>query len=471
MMRLYNTLTRQQEPFAPLRDGTVRMYTCGLTVYARGHIGNFRTFVSVDVLRRALKHVGGWKMHHVMNFTDVDDKTIIGAQKAGMDLRAYTDQFIEAFREDAARLGIEPVEDTPRATDEANLEAMARMIRQLEANGHTYESDGSIYFRIATLPGYGKLARLDHEGIQAGARVDADNYTKEDARDFVLWKATRPGEPTWNCGVGPGRPGWHIECSAMALRLLGESPIDIHTGGIDLVFPHHENEIAQSEGATGQPFSRFWIHTEHLLVDDQKMSKSLGNVYTLSDITARGFRVSALRYLLLSAHYRKQLNFTWTGMQQAEEALRRLTDCLDRLALVSRTGEHPALQQSAADARRAFDEALSDDLNTSAGLAAMFDLVRIVNTAIDQAQIGRGDVAVIEQTFAHFDDVLGVITLRRSEDREPPIPEAEIQAAIEARQAARRARNFAEADRIRDEMAARGVLFEDGPQGTRWKRK
>ena len=471
MMRLYNTLTRQQEPFAPLRDGTVRMYTCGLTVYARGHIGNFRTFVSVDVLRRALKHVGGWQMHHVMNFTDVDDKTIIGAQKAGMDLRAYTDQFIEAFREDAARLGIEPVEDTPRATDEANLEAMARMIRQLEANGHTYESDGSTYFRIATLPGYGKLARLDHEGIQAGARVDADNYTKEDARDFVLWKATRPGEPTWNCGVGPGRPGWHIECSAMALRLLGESPIDIHTGGIDLVFPHHENEIAQSEGATGQPFSRFWIHTEHLLVDDQKMSKSLGNVYTLSDITARGFRVSALRYLLLSAHYRKQLNFTWTGMQQAEEALRRLTDCLDRLALVSRTGEHPALQQSAADARRAFDEALSDDLNTSAGLAAMFDLVRIVNTAIDQAQIGRGDVAVIEQTFAHFDDVLGVLALRRSEDREPPIPEAEIQAAIEARQAARRARNFAEADRIRDEMAARGVLFEDGPQGTRWKRK
>ena len=471
MMRLYNTLTRQQEPFAPLRDGTVRMYTCGLTVYARGHIGNFRTFVSVDVLRRALKHVGGWKMHHVMNFTDVDDKTIIGAQKAGMDLRAYTGQFIEAFREDAARLGIEPVEDTPRATDEANLEAMARMIRQLEANGHTYESDGSIYFRIATLPGYGKLARLDHEGIQAGARVDADNYTKEDARDFVLWKATRPGEPTWNCGVGPGRPGWHIECSAMALRLLGESPIDIHTGGIDLVFPHHENEIAQSEGATGQPFSRFWIHTEHLLVDDQKMSKSLGNVYTLSDITARGFRVSALRYLLLSAHYRKQLNFTWTGMQQAEEALRRLTDCLDRLALVSRTGEHPALQQSAADARRAFDEALSDDLNTSAGLAAMFDLVRIVNTAIDQAQLGRGDVAVIEQTFAHFDDVLGVIALRRSEDREPPIPEAEIQAAIEARQAARRARQFAEADRIRDEMAARGVLFEDGPQGTRWKRK
>jgi len=471
MMRLYNTLTRQQEPFAPLRDDTVRMYTCGLTVYARGHIGNFRTFVSVDVLRRALKDVGGWKMHHVMNFTDVDDKTIIGAQKAGMELRQYTDQYIDAFREDAARLGIESVEDTPRATDEANLEAMARMIRQLEANGHTYESDGSIYFRIATLPGYGKLARLNHEGIQAGARVDADNYTKEDARDFVLWKATRPGEPTWNCGVGPGRPGWHIECSAMALRLLGESPIDIHTGGIDLVFPHHENEIAQSEGATGQPFSRFWIHTEHLLVDDQKMSKSLGNVYTLSDITSRGFRPSALRYLLLSAHYRKQLNFTFTGMQQAEEALRRLIDCLDRMATVTRAGAHAALQQSAADARQAFDEALSDDLNTSAGLAAMFDLVRVVNTAIDQAQIGRDDVAALEKIFGHFDDVLGVMSLRRAEDREPPIPEAEIQAAIEARHAARRARNFSEADRIREDMAARGVLFEDSAQGTRWKRK
>ena len=300
-MRLYNTLTRQQETFEPLRDNTVRMYTCGLTVYARGHIGNFRTFVCVDVLRRALKYVGGWQMRHVMNFTDVDDKTILGAEREGLGLREYTDRYIAAFREDAARLGIEPVEETPRATDEANLEAMADMIKQLEAHGHTYRSDGSIYFKIATLPDYGKLARLDHSGIQAGARVDADEYNKENARDFVLWKATKPGEPTWDCGVGPGRPGWHIECSAMALRLLGESPIDIHTGGIDLVFPHHENEIAQSEGATGKPFSRFWVHTEHLMVDDQKMSKSLGNFYTLSDIVERGFRVSALRYLLLSA--------------------------------------------------------------------------------------------------------------------------------------------------------------------------
>src|SRR5512134_1430264 len=317
-MRLYNTLTRQQEDFVPVRDHTVRMYTCGLTVYARGHIGNFRTFVCVDVLRRALKYVAGYKMHHVMNFTDVDDKTITGAAKAGLPLREYTDQYIKAFREDALALGIEPVEDSPRATDPENLQAMADMINALGQRGHTYSSEGSIYFKIATLPAYGKLARLDHEGIQAGARVDSDEYDKESARDFVLWKATKPGEPTWDCGCGPGRPGWHIECSAMALRLLGEAPIDIHTGGIDLVFPHHENEIAQSEGATGLPFARFWVHIEHLLVDNQKMSKSLGNVYSLSDITERGFRISALRYLLLSSHYRKQLNFTWAGMQQAE---------------------------------------------------------------------------------------------------------------------------------------------------------
>jgi cysteinyl-tRNA synthetase len=470
-MRLYNTLTRQQETFEPLRDNTVRMYTCGLTVYARGHIGNFRTFVNIDVLRRALKYVGGWQMRHVMNFTDVDDKTIAGAQREGLGLREYTDRYIQAFREDAAKLGIEPVEETPRATDEANLEAMAAMIKQLEAHGHTYRSDGSIYFKISTLPAYGQLARLDHSGIQAGARVDADEYNKEDARDFVLWKATKPGEPTWDCGVGPGRPGWHIECSAMALRLLGESPIDIHTGGIDLVFPHHENEIAQSEGATGKPFSRFWVHTEHLMVDEQKMSKSLGNFYTISDIIERGFRVSALRYLLLSAHYRKQLNFTWVGMQQAEEALRRLTDFLDRLDRVSGGEAHPEILRAVTTARAAFDEALSDDLNTAAGLACMFDLVRTINTAIDQKQIGEADVALVRKAFDHFDDVLGVLSLRRGEDREAPLPEAEIQAAIEARHAARRARNFAEADRIRDDMAAKGVIFEDGPQGTRWKRK
>ena len=335
-MRLYNTLTRREEEFAPLRDNTVRMYTCGLTVYARGHIGNFRTFVVCDVLRRVLRHEAGFAMHHVMNFTDVDDRTIAESQRAGVPLRDYTERYIEGFREDAAALGLEQPEEMPRATDDENIAAMGQTIAALEANGHTYRSDGSIYFKIATMPDYGKLARLDHSGMKSGARVDSDKYEKDDARDFVLWKATKPGEPTWDPGIGPGRPGWHIECSAMALRLLGEPPIDLHAGGVDLIFPHHENEIAQAEGATGRPFSRFWFHAEHLMIEDEgksseKMSKSLGNVYNLEDIRARGFRPSALRYLYLGVHYRKQLKFSWAAVAQAEEALTRLTDFLNRL--------------------------------------------------------------------------------------------------------------------------------------------
>jgi cysteinyl-tRNA synthetase len=470
-MRLYNTLTRQQQEFAPLRDNTVRMYTCGLTVYARGHIGNFRTFVCVDVLRRALKYVGGYQMRHVMNFTDVDDKTIVGSAKSGLPLREYTDQYIAAFREDATALGIEPVEETPRATDEANMKAMADMINALGQRGHTYTSDGSIYFRISTLPAYGKLARLDHEGIQAGARIDSDEYDKESARDFVLWKATKPGEPTWDVGCGPGRPGWHIECSAMALRLLGEAPIDIHTGGVDLVFPHHENEIAQSEGATGKEFSRFWFHVEFLLVDNQKMSKSVGNTYTVQDVLDKGFRLSALRYILLSGYYRKQLNFTWTGLEQAEEALRRMTDFLGRVEALASGPAHDEVAARVKEAVDAFDAALRDDLNTAVGLAAIFDLIRALNVSMDNKQVGKGDAPAIMAAFDHFDRVLGVLSLRRAEDATPPIPQAEIDAAMQARQDARRKRDFAEADRIRQDLLAKGVILEDGPQGTRWKRK
>ena len=470
-MRLYNTLSRQQEDFAPVRDGTVRMYTCGLTVYARGHIGNFRTFVAVDVLRRALKYVAGHKMHHVMNFTDVDDKTIVGAEKAGLPLREYTDTFIAAFRDDAQALGIEAVEDTPRATDEANLQAMAGMINQLEQNGHTYRTDGSIYFKISTFPPYGKLARLDHESLLSSARVDADEYEKENVRDFVLWKATKPGEPAWDLGCGPGRPGWHIECSAMALRLLGDSPIDIHTGGVDLVFPHHENEIAQSEGATGKQFARFWFHVEHLLVDNQKMSKSVGNFYTVQDVVDKGYRLSALRYLLLSAYYRKQLNFTWIGLEQAEEALRRITDFLGRVDALASAGEHGEVAERVQQAVTAFDAALGDDLNTAQGLGEIFDLIRALNIAMDAKRVGKGDADRIRTAFAHFDQVLGVLALRRDEDARPPIPEAEILAAIEARHAARRSRNFAEGDRLRQDLLDKGIILEDSPQGTRWKRK
>jgi cysteinyl-tRNA synthetase len=470
MIRLYNTLTRQEEAFEPLRDNTVRMYGCGPTVYARAHIGNFRTFVCLDVLRRTLKYVCGYTVNSVVNYTDVDDKTIAGAQKDGKPLRDYTEQWIRAFRDDADRLGLETPEQTPRATDDANLRAMSDMILALEHNGHTYRRDGSIYFKIATMPDYGKLARLDHEGMQVGARVDVDEYSKDDARDFVLWKASKPGEPTWDYGTGPGRPGWHIECSAMALRLLDGAPIDIHAGGIDLIFPHHENEIAQAEGATNAQFARFWFHVEHLFVENEKMSKSLGNVYTLEDIR-KNHRVSALRYLLLSSHYRKQLNFTWAGMDQAEESIRRIVDCVARLDDVKGDERHAGITEAVTRARHAFEHALTSDLNTAAALAAVFDLVRDVNAAIDAKQVSGADADVVRQAFDDFDRVLGVVALRRAEDAQPPVPVEEIERLIEERKAARQRRDFAAADGIRQSLAERGILLEDNPAGTRWKRK
>ena len=471
-MRLYNTLSRQEEDFAPSRDGLVRMYACGLTVYARGHIGNFRTFLAVDVLRRTLRHVAGYQVRHVTNFTDVDDKTIAEAQKAGVPLREYTTRYIDAFREDATALGLEWPEETPRATDHENLQAMADMIAALEDRGHTYRSDGSIYFKIATLPQYGQLARLDHAGILSGARVDSDKYEKEDARDFVLWKASKPGEPTWDCGVGPGRPGWHIECSAMAVRLLGPAPIDIHCGGVDLIFPHHENEIAQAEGATGSQFSRFWYHVEHLLMDDgEKMSKSLGNVFTIRDVLDQGYRASALRYLLISVHYRKQLRFSWATLQQAEEAVKRLADCVGRLARVV-DGSGAAGWEARLDAARAdFRARLEADVNVPGALGAVFELLREANAAIDAATLTRAQAEATIAFFDECDNVLGVLALRRHEDAALPIPQGELEALIAARVDARRMRNFAEADRIRAELDARGVVLEDGPSGTIWKRK
>ena len=472
-MRLYNTLTRHVEAFAPSRDDTVRMYACGLTVYGRGHIGNFRTFVCLDVLRRALTHVAGFAMREIVNFTDVDDKTINASREAGVSLREYTDRYIQAFRDDTATLGLESVEEYPRATDEANLRAMVETVQALEAKGHTYRSEGSVYFKIDTFPDYGKLARLDHAGIRPGARVDSDQYDKQDARDFVLWKATGADEPSWDFGIGPGRPGWHIECSAMALRLLGDAPIDIHAGGVDLVFPHHENEIAQAEGATGQPFARFWVHVEHLLIDRAtKMSKSLGNVFTVQEILDRGYRASALRYALISTHYRKQLRFTWDSLSQAEEALTRLMDCLARLETVSSDGvEHPEVRERVARARASFAEMMQDDLNTPGALGVVFELVRDVNAAIDAGAFGADDASVVREAFDWFDQVLGVIQLRRREEAAPPVPVDEIERLIEERRAARSRRDFTKADEIRHDLEARGIILEDSAGGTRWKRK
>ena len=472
-MRLYNTLTRREEDFVPADGKTVRMYACGLTVYARGHIGNFQSFTALDVLRRALEYEG-YQVIQVRNYTDVDDKTIAESVKAGQPLREYTQRFIDAFETDSTALGFEPVEYSPRATD--HIPAMADMIRALERNGHTYASDGSIYFKISTFPEYGRLARLDHSGIKSGARVDSDKYEKEDARDFVLWKSMKPGEPSWSPGLPEGRPGWHIECSAMAAELLGDLPIDIHGGGIDLIFPHHENEIAQAEGATGKPFVRFWVHVEHLMIDDEdkgteKMSKSLGNVYNLEDIEAHGFRPSALRFLYLGTHYRKQLRFSWSAMAQAEEALKRLTDFLARVRQVPNGPPAASTAPKLAEARRSFAEYIAADLNTAAALGVMFDLVRALNSAIDAGELHSGDAQLIQAAFDDFDRVLAVLSLRRQEDERPPVPVEEIERLIGDRRAARGTRNFAEADRIRKDLESRGILLEDTPAGTRWKRK
>ena len=470
-MRLHNTLTRSDEEFVPADGRTVRMYSCGLTVYARGHIGNFRTFVSLDVLRRTLRHQEGYAMHHVMNFTDVDDKTIKASTEAGVSLREYTDRYVAAFHEDAAAMGLEPVEENPRATDESNLRAMVEMVQALQARGHAYVADGSVYFRVSSLPSYGQLARLDAEGMLAGARLDADNQSKQDPRDFVLWKATKPGEPTWDYGCGPGRPGWHIECSAMALRVLGAPPIDIHGGGIDLIFPHHENEIAQAEGATGKPFVRFWVHVEFLNLDNEKMSKSLGNVFTVRDILDKGYRASALRYLLISVHYRKQLTFNWDVLAQAEAAVTRLADFLARVEAVKGGSAHPEIDSRVARAREEFRAHISADLNVPGAQGVIFELVRDMNAAMDQRQVGEADARVIREAFEAFDLVLGVLALRRAEDAKPPVPAEEIDALIEARREARRARNFARADEIRKDLEARGIILEDSATGTRWKRK
>src|ERR1700681_2770043 len=388
-LRFYNTLTQKVEPFAPLHDNVVRMYTCGPTVYNYVHIGNLRTFTFQDILRRWLA-ARGFEIDHVMNITDIEDKIIRAAGAARQTIYEYTAKYTAAFFEDSAALRLQRPEHIVKATD--HIQDMVSAIQKLEEGGYTYISDGSVYYRIAKVPGYGKLSHNDFSGIRSGARVDMDEYDKADARYFVLWKAKKEEEPAWQPPLGDGRPGWHIECSAMAMKYLGET-LDIHTGGIDLAFPHHENEIAQSEGATGKQFVKYWLHAEHLLVEGEKMSKSLGNFFTLRDLFAKGYKPSALRFALASVPYRKQLNFTFDGLQQAASSVERLRNFADRL----KRGKFPAGKQEGVAARVAraaeeFDAGLADDLNTARALAAMFDLVREANIAVDKGEFRQGDV-------------------------------------------------------------------------------
>ncbi len=461
-MRVYNTLSRRLEAFAPLEPGHVRLYTCGPTVYDFAHIGNFRTYVWEDLLRRTLKLLG-FRVTQVMNITDIEDKIIARMRETGRSLEAVTLPYIQAFFEDLDALGIERAEHYPRATE--HIAEMIALARRLEEKGYTYTSQGSLYFRIAAFPAYGRLSGLERRELRVGARVDADEYDKQDARDFVLWKARRPGEPHWESPFGAGRPGWHLECSAMSMKYLGPT-FDLHTGGVDNIFPHHENEIAQSEAATGQPFVRYWMHAAHLIVEGEKMSKSKGNFYTLRDLLERGHDPRAIRFLLLSTHYRTPLNFTFAALAQAAAELERLDALWDRLEREpAACGVDRQFDARVAAAAEGFRRALAEDLNISAALGELFLLVREANRELDRGGLPAQSRQTLQQALAEADRVLGV--LGRREQTLPP----EMMALIEQRERARRARDFAQADRIRAELARQGVLLEDTPQGVRWKRR
>jgi cysteinyl-tRNA synthetase len=461
MLKLYNTLSGIKEDFQPIEEGVVRLYTCGPTVYDYAHIGNFRTFVFQDLLRRYLSY-RNYRVIHVMNITDVDDRIIQNARARGMSLKEYTAQYTEAFLEDSRTLRIELPALMPRATD--HIPDMVALIKRLEEKGLTYRKDGSIYFSISRFKAYGKLSKADFSGIQDGARVDTDKYEKENARDFALWKAPKEGEDFWETEIGPGRPGWHIECSAMSMKYLGET-FDIHCGGIDLVFPHHENEIAQSEGATGKPFVHYWIHPEFLIVDGEKMAKSLGNQFTLRDLIARGNSPEVLRYLLLSVHYRKQLNFTSDGLHQAQASLQRLEDFVQRMNETADASDPcPGFAAGIKQARESFIESMDDDINASAALGVLFDFVKSTYQKADQGRLSGGDSRAALEFVREID--LTFCVLRR----QPELLDEEIQKQIEARQEARHRRDFAEADRIRDRLLSKGIQLEDTRYGTRWKR-
>ncbi len=473
-VKLYNSLGRRLEELEPLVPGHVRLYTCGPTVYDRVHIGNLRTFVFEDVLRRTLRFFG-YRVTQAMNLTDVEDKIIAASISAGVDIGDFTRPHVDSFFEDLSALRIEPVEHYPRAT--AHIDEMIAMIQQLLVAGYAYQADGSVFFRIAADADYGKLSGIDVDRVRRGERVQSDEYGKEDARDFVLWKGAKEGEPEWASPWGPGRPGWHIECSAMSQKYLGTT-FDIHCGGVDNLFPHHENEIAQSESANGCPLARYWLHSEHLTVDGEKMSKSLGNCHTLGDLQGRGLPVRSIRYLLISVHYRQQLDFTFAKVAEAGRAVKRIDDMRFRLAHeAERAADTAPIEAAAAAFEDGFASALADDLNTSAALGTVFRFVHEVNGMIDQG-LPAGGRALVESVLRRADQVLGVLDAAAwaadsgsaPGDGDRGLSDAEVEKLVRARSEARAARDFAAADQLRDELAAAGVVVEDTPDGSRWKR-
>jgi cysteinyl-tRNA synthetase len=464
-LRFYNTLTQQVEDFVPLHGNEVRMYTCGPTVYNYAHIGNLRTFTFEDVLRRWLI-ARGYRLNHVMNITDVEDKIIRSALAQGKSIAEYTETYTKAFLDDAASLRLQRPERLVKATE--HIAEMVDAVEQLQQKGFTYTSEGSVYYRIATFPEYGKLSHNDFSGIRAGARVDVDEYDKADARDFVLWKAKKNGEPSWNTRVGDGRPGWHIECSVMAMKYLGET-LDIHAGGVDLIFPHHENEIAQSEAITGRQFARYWLHSEHLSVDMQKMSKSVGNIYTLRDIVDMGYAPEALRYLLASVPYRKKLNFSLEGLKAASTSIERLRNYKLRLETAKLPeGADPEIEERTRESLRKFEEALDDDLNTAEALASVFEYVRDTNTMMDAGQFKGGNAAGALDLLARFDAIFDVLN---PTEKSGGISDPEVDRLIAERTQAKKTKDFARADEIRKQLTDAGIILEDTKDGVRWKRK
>ncbi len=460
-LRFYNTLGKKKEEFISREKGKVGLYTCGPTVYDYAHLGNFRAYIFEDLLHRYLEYKG-YEVTHVMNITDVDDKTIKGAKEKGVALAEYTKKYEEAFFEDIETLRIKRATYYPKATE--HIKEMVNLVKRLLQRGYAYEKDGSIYFSIKKFPAYGKLSGVDLARMKENLRIDSDEYQKEDIKDFCLWKAAKDGEPSWETEVGKGRPGWHIECSAMSMKYLGES-FDIHTGGADNIFPHHENEIAQSEAATNKKFVNYWLHCAYLLVDNEKMSKSKGNFYTLRDLLDKGYNPLGIRYLLLSTHYRTPLNFTFENLKGAENSLRRLLDFKKRLEEIVPEGKYNAkLHNFREAAKEMFEKYMDDDLNISPALAAVFGLMKETNVALEKNALDQRNIQEIRETFLNFDRVLGLL-----ETKKTILPE-EIENLIKARESARKRKDFKKADEMRKKLLDAGIVLEDTKKGVRWKK-